>query len=94
MKSGYTSGSTKTIYGNARRKLQKMHGEDSNAAAPEGNGSPKAKKPRKSTVGRKRKRTENEIEPERTDNLGAEEQPTNPETDVAAETEVVQEQEA
>ncbi|KAJ5594578.1 histone h1.3 [Penicillium hispanicum] len=96
-KAGYTSGSTKTIYGNARRKLQKAHGEDSgaNPATPEDDGSHKAKKPRKSTAGRKRKRNKNEAEPEPEPTDLGEDQPTSPATEVVAEVDnCEQEQEA
>lgn len=70
-KTNYTVGSSRTVYNNARRKLQKLHGDDANAGATNtgaddqaGDGSSTAKttakKPRKSTGGRKKKQGKEE----------------------------------
>lgn len=80
-KTGYTIGSTRTVYNSARRKLMKLHGDDTDCKTEDG---PPAKKPRKSSGGRKKKQKpteaipqENAAEEEAGEVIPKQEEPTN-----------------
>lgn len=81
-KTGYTIGSTRTVYNSARRKLMKLHGDDTGCQTEDG---PPAKKPRKSSGSRKKKKQkpteaipqENAAEEEAGEVIPKQEEPTN-----------------